>query len=296
MVKADRVKKSTKTFKKRKGFATKESKSVNIDVNNVNVNTETNSGEKTPPSTPSKEEEPVITDTVSHSKIQEIVSATPKSSGSINGYRIIDVSILKSIFELMRCPECTASYLTLQEIFEKKKGLASFLVVKCTAYDYAIDFYTSQTLKDGVKGQNSFDVNTRITYTMRACGQGHSGIEKFTTLMDMPRPMTQNNYDKIINKLTQVEAMCRYCKGCNNMEETRLKDPIKYESCKEKHNCNFNYKGSAGGMEPEGARRIFSRSVEKHNVRYAELYGDGDSKSHVTVENIYPGIQVKKLQ
>lgn len=204
MVKADRVKKSTKTFKKRKGFATKESKSVNIDVNNVNVNTETNSGEKTPPSTPSKEEEPVITDTVSHSKIQEIVSATPKSSDSINGYRIIDVSILKSIFELMRCPECTASYLTLQEIFEKKKGLASFLVVKCTACDYAIDFYTSQTLKDGVKGQNSFDVNTRITYTMRACGQGHSGIEKFTTLMDMPRPMTQNNYDKIIKKLTQV--------------------------------------------------------------------------------------------
>ena len=205
MGKACRVKKSTRCFRKRKGFALKKSDNVNIDVNNVdNVNTTTNSVITTPPSTPP----PTVTTpstpskeapyTVSHKKVHEIVSATPKSSDSISGYRIIDVSILKSIFELMKCPECTSSCLTLGEIFERKKGHASFLVVNCTACDYATDFYTSQSIKDGVKGQNSFDVNTRIIYAMRACGQGHASIEKFSTLMDMPRPMTQNNYDKVV--------------------------------------------------------------------------------------------------
>ena len=28
-------------------------------------------------------------------------------------------------------------------------------------------------------------------WSMRACGQGHAGVEKFTTLMDMQKPMDQ---------------------------------------------------------------------------------------------------------
>ena len=35
----------------------------------------------------------------------------------------------------------------------------------------------------------------RIIYTtMQTIGQGYSGLEKLTTHMDLPRPMTQNNY------------------------------------------------------------------------------------------------------
>ena len=32
---------------------------------------------------------------------------------------------------------------------------------------------------------------------MRSCGLGYSGIERFTSFMNMPRPMTRNNFDKI---------------------------------------------------------------------------------------------------
>ena len=151
----------------------------------------------------------------------------------------------------------------------------------------------------------------------------------YTTFMDMSKPMTQNNYDKIVKKFCDVteivakdtmsdaiqeirekssipqdktmdmsisqdgswqrrgysslngcitaiamdngkvvdmEPMSKYCRGCNGMEETRLKDPMKYSEWKVHHVCNFNYKGSAGGMEQEGARRIFNRSIDKHNV------------------------------
>ena len=37
---------------------------------------------------------------------------------------------------------------------------------------------------------------------MRECGLGHSGLETFVSLMDMPKPMTARNYDKIVDKLT----------------------------------------------------------------------------------------------
>ena len=358
MGKACRVKQRTQTHRKRRVFPGNKKKindvnnnvnTNNPDVNNVNIlsNTPTHDA----PTTPTK--------TVSHSKVQDIVSGTPKSIDSINGYRLIDVHILDSVISAFKCPGCTEQLLTLKEQLEKKKGLASSLEIICSRCGYNDNFYTSRTLPYEGKGGKSFDVNARIIYAMRACGQGHAGVEKFTTLMDMPKPMTKNNYNKVVKKLVtatetvaketmsdaieelrsassvspdsvmdiaisqdgtwqrrghsslngcvaavsmdngkvvDIEPMSRYCRGCSDMEETRMKDPAKYDSWKESHVCNFNYKGSAGGMETEGAKRIFSRSLKRHKVRYTELYGDGDSKSHETVKKTYLGIIVRKRQ
>ena len=48
-------------------------------------------------------------------------------------------------------------------------------------------------------------------------------------------------------------------------------------------------------MEPEGARRIFTRSIEIRRVRYTSFYGDGDSKAF-HVEDIYENIKVVKFE
>ena len=64
----------------------------------------------------------------------------------------------------------------------------------------------------------------------------------------------------------------------------------------ETHICSYKYEGTAGGMKTEGAKRVFERSVEKHNLRYVKFLGDGDSKSYQTVKNTYPGIDVGKLE
>ena len=40
-------------------------------------------------------------------------------------------------------------------------------------------------------------------------------------------------------------------------------------------------------MEPQGAGRIFQCSKATHNVPYAKLYGDGDSKTHQVVKHVY---------
>ncbi|GFU46118.1 hypothetical protein TNCV_2309471 [Trichonephila clavipes] len=54
-----------------------------------------------------------------------------------------------------------------------------------------------------------------------------------------------------------------------------------------KHQCSCNHQGSAGSMESVGAYRLFERSRETRKLEYVEFYGDGDSKSHLAVKDIY---------
>ena len=39
---------------------------------------------------------------------------------------------------------------------------------------------------------------------MRSLGHGYAGIEKFNSLMDIPKPMTVNNYKKTVSKIMDV--------------------------------------------------------------------------------------------
>jgi len=80
---------------------------VNFDVNNNPTNTPTDA-----PTTPTK--------AVSHSKVHAVVSVTPKSNDSINGYQLMDVSILDSVIGDLKCPDCLEQSLFLKEHFEKK--------------------------------------------------------------------------------------------------------------------------------------------------------------------------------
>ena len=54
---------------------------------------------------------------------------------------------------------------------------------------------------DALQTKISFDVNTRIAYTMRISGQKYAGLEKFSSLINSSMPMRANNYDKVVKKL-----------------------------------------------------------------------------------------------
>ena len=98
-------------------------------------------------------------------------------------------------------------------------------------------------------------------------------------------------------KILGVEPMSRHCKECEIYNKLD-KESNKYKLWKEKHmDCKINFKGSAPAMEPEGAERIFQRSVQKHGLYYTKYYGDGDSKSFQRVQNVYKddGKLVEKL-
>ncbi|GFT20998.1 uncharacterized protein TNCV_3131461 [Trichonephila clavipes] len=62
--------------------------------------------------------------------------------------------------------------------------------------------------------------------------------------------------------------------------------------------CSANYFGNSGGMEVEGALRIFNRSEVLHNLRYTQYLGDGDSKAYKAVleSKPYKDVNIEKLE
>ena len=105
----------------------------------------------------------------------------------------MDMEILSDIIKTLCCPECRNQRLELKENFSNTQGLASCLVAVC-ACGYTHPYHTSRSSR-----KKGFDINRRMIYAMRSCGLGYSGIKRFKSFMNMPRPMTRNNFDKITN-------------------------------------------------------------------------------------------------
>ena len=183
----DRIKQSTIYHRKRKGFCGKKRKIDEF----VDLGNQQDGGDVL------FLKEMYQMHRFSSQKLQSIDVSTPKQSEPLNGNQIIDIEILSKVFEMLNCPVCDRSHLKLNERMSMKKGLAYLLYVKCEC-GYSYDFYTSKS-----SAHNSYDINKGMVYTMRACGQGYAGLETFTAFMNMPKPMTANNYDKIVSQVTE---------------------------------------------------------------------------------------------
>ena len=64
---------------------------------------------------------------------------------------------------------------------------------------------------------------------MRAIGQGYSGLEAFTSLMNLPKPVTANNYDNInrLVKTTKAVADITMQDACEELRTDSSSDAIK---------------------------------------------------------------------
>lgn len=76
-------------------------------------------------------------------------------------------------------------------------------IVKCSHNfcEYESEFPSSKSPSKG------FDKESCVCN--RSLGHGHSGLEKFTTLMDMSKPMTRKNYEKTVDIVSTVAKCCR---------------------------------------------------------------------------------------
>ena len=85
-------------------------------------------------------------------------------------------------------------------------------------------------------------------------------------------------------KCLDAEVLSNYCKQCQSHENLD-KNSEEYIAFQRAHSdeCRLNHEGTANSMESAGAVAIFSRSVNKHNIRYTGYLGDGDSSSFGTV-------------
>ena len=75
----------------------------------------------------------------------------------------------------------------------------------------------------------------------------------------------------------------KYCQLCTAKVNKLGKNSDLFTEWHSKHKdsgkCQINYEGSSNAMEAEIAVRLWSRSVEKHKLRYTVFLGDGDSKA-----------------
>ena len=68
--------------------------------------------------------------------------------------------------------------------------------MKCCSSNckYIREFFNSAKVNRG------FEINQQIAYTMQSLGHGYAGIEKFNTLMTIPKPMTVKAITKQFQK------------------------------------------------------------------------------------------------
>lgn len=86
-------------------------------------------------------------------------------------------------------------------------------------------------------------------------------------------------------KIMDIEVLSSYCAQCNTFEKINCSEGTdEWQKWFDKHlpNCNRNHFGSSGSME-EDMVEIFSRSVEKYNVKYTSYLGDGDSSTYSNI-------------
>lgn len=139
----------------------------------------------------------------------------------------------------------------------------------------------NEVTKDPAKAVNQCAVSCDGTWQRR----GHSSLNGCVTTLSMET-----------GKCLDVEIMTKVCHGCQKVEMEV--DEEKRAAKKEAHvgKCKANHKGSSASMETEGVKRIFQRSERERKLQYSEYFGDGDSKAHAEVENVYGDIKVVKKE
>ena len=138
------------------------------------------------------EVEQQLNDSTSHRKIEDIPTKEPEENETLNSYTLFHLRVLERLISGLLCPGCCGKdTLFIDTDNSKRKGLASYIIIKCKC-GYINAEYTSPVIVDDERqdkrGSKTFDINMRSIYAMRTCGLGHSALEKSCGMMNMPQP------------------------------------------------------------------------------------------------------------
>ncbi|GFU99263.1 uncharacterized protein TNCV_2739241 [Trichonephila clavipes] len=105
----------------------------------------------------------------------------------------IDI-LLSELSKYLICPNCNTKVVLKEKILY---GLVSEFYVECYSCSTLTTFKSSSV----IASSKDYEVNTRITYAMRTVGLGFCGIKNFCTAMDLPSPVSQKSYERIMRKI-----------------------------------------------------------------------------------------------
>ena len=113
----------------------------------------------------------------------------------------MDMGILEMMFSYLACPGRFRQEINIEDINSKKKGSARYLALKCSSCGFVRHFYSSKTVESDRRGMKLFDVNVRTVYGLRAIGGGFSSLRKFCGYLNMTKPLTQKNFDRLSRQI-----------------------------------------------------------------------------------------------
>ena len=101
---------------------------------------------------------------------------------STDGFRLIGITILMSIFYTFLCSKCKSAQIVMKEDITAKMGLVSQLSLECSSEkcSYFMNFYTSSRVNNTSK---AFEANRRVVLARRNIGDGHHGKLRDQTQM-----------------------------------------------------------------------------------------------------------------
>ena len=123
---------------------------------------------------------------------------------------VMNLSILKNIFSMYSsCPQCQ-NKLSLDNIIDRKMGFCLDFELYCENCEVVVDTFKTSLMhthsskkKSKSPGRKIWIVNTRAVIAFREIGKGYAAIDSFALCMNMPPPMTKNNFN-VINKLLHM--------------------------------------------------------------------------------------------
>lgn len=143
----------------------------------------------------------------------------------VNGYRLLDMSLLGTFVSTVSCPYCKAVGLILEEDTTMRKGLCSFLMAVCKSCGNTIGFYTSQ------KKGSFMEVNRRSVLAVREIGCGRADLEMFCAMMNLPPPVARKSFTGHVGaiidalKLRCNESMHKACELVKQLENELGQEP-----------------------------------------------------------------------
>ncbi|GBN83517.1 hypothetical protein AVEN_266038-1 [Araneus ventricosus] len=116
-------------------------------------------------------------------------------------FRFIDISIFKD-FEKSLC--CSTCFGTINIIETANYGFSSSFKIACQSCNIEKTWRNSKMV--GIK-KNVPTINRRAVFAMRMIGKGAKSLQKFSSYMALPAPVSQKSYDKINDKIPRATTV-----------------------------------------------------------------------------------------
>ena len=119
--------------------------------------------------------------------------------------RIIYISFLTTLLGSVACGKCKYGRVIGKENAERKMGFASSFTFECGTCASGCEMYTSTNCE----GSRSYEINCRLVLGLLEIGGGKSSLEKLSSVLDMPKAMSDDAYLDTVRKVKdalEIEA------------------------------------------------------------------------------------------